>query len=100
MGLQIPALNEHDSAGKAEVAEAVFGQSFNETLVHQLVTRYLAGSRAGTKAQKRDQMSVVVDLSHGDKKGQAGLGLVQYAVLSGVPVALHLLQGQDRTSRS
>ena len=52
MGLQIPALNEQDSAGKAEVAEAVFGQSFNETLVHQLVTRYLAGSRAGTKAQK------------------------------------------------
>jgi large subunit ribosomal protein L4 len=52
MGLQIPALNEQDSAGKAEVAEAVFGQFFNETLVHQLVTRYLAGSRAGTKAQK------------------------------------------------
>ena len=52
MGLQIPALNEQDSAGKADVSEAVFGQSFNETLVHQLVTRYLAGSRAGTKAQK------------------------------------------------
>jgi large subunit ribosomal protein L4 len=52
MGLQIPALNEQDSSGKVEVAEAVFGQSFNETLVHQLVTRYLAGARSGTKAQK------------------------------------------------
>ncbi|MDD5579070.1 MAG: 50S ribosomal protein L4 [Methylobacter sp.] len=52
MGLQIPALNEQDSAGQMEVAEAIFGQSFNETLVHQLVTRYLAGTRAGTKAQK------------------------------------------------
>lgn len=52
MGLQIPAINEQDSAGKIEVAEAVFGQSYNETLVHQLVTRYLAGARAGTKAQK------------------------------------------------
>jgi large subunit ribosomal protein L4 len=52
MGLQIPAINEHDSAGKIEVSESVFGQSFNETLVHQLVTRYLAGARAGTKAQK------------------------------------------------
>ncbi len=52
MGLQIPALNEQDSAGKVEVAEAIFGQSFNETLVHQLLTRYLAGGRAGTKAQK------------------------------------------------
>jgi large subunit ribosomal protein L4 len=52
MGLQIPALNEQDSAGHMEIAEAIFGQPFNETLVHQLVTRYLAGARAGTKAQK------------------------------------------------
>jgi len=52
MGLQIPALNIKDSSGLIEVAESVFGQSFNETLIHQLVTRYLAGARAGTKAQK------------------------------------------------
>ena len=52
MGLQIPALNEKDSSGKFDVNEAIFGQPFNETLVHQLVTRYLAGARAGTKAQK------------------------------------------------
>ncbi len=36
-----------------EVAEAAFGADFNEPLVHQVVTAYLAGSRAGTKAQKR-----------------------------------------------
>ena len=52
MSLQIPALNEKDSSGSVEVAEAIFGQSFNETLVHQLVVRHLAGARAGTKAQK------------------------------------------------
>jgi len=52
MGLKIPSLNEKDSSGKVEVNEAVFGQPFNETLVHQLVTRYLAGARAGTKSQK------------------------------------------------
>ncbi|MFZ2169283.1 MAG: 50S ribosomal protein L4 [Methylococcaceae bacterium] len=52
MGLQIPVLHEQDSAGKVEVNEAIFGQSFNEALIHQLVTRYLAGARAGTKAQK------------------------------------------------
>lgn len=52
MSLQIPALNEQDSMEPVAVAETVFGQSFNETLVHQLVTRYLAGARAGTKAQK------------------------------------------------
>lgn len=52
MGLQIPALNEQDSSGKVDVTEAIFGQSYKETLVHQLITRYLAGGRAGTKAQK------------------------------------------------
>ncbi|TRW92955.1 50S ribosomal protein L4 [Candidatus Methylobacter oryzae] len=52
MSLQIPALNEQDSSGCVEVAEAIFGQTFNETLVHQLVVRHLAGARAGTKAQK------------------------------------------------
>jgi large subunit ribosomal protein L4 len=52
MGLQIPVLNKQDSAEQVEVNEAVFGQPFNETLIHQLVTRYLAGARSGTKAQK------------------------------------------------
>jgi large subunit ribosomal protein L4 len=49
MKLQIPKLNEQNGI---QVSEAVFGQSYNETLVHQLVTRYLAGARQGTKAQK------------------------------------------------
>lgn len=49
MGLQIPKLNEQSGL---PVSEAVFGQEYNETLVHQLVTRYLAGARQGTKAQK------------------------------------------------
>ena len=52
MTLQIPAINDQDSASAADVAEQVFGQEFNETLVHQLVVRHLAGARAGTKAQK------------------------------------------------
>jgi large subunit ribosomal protein L4 len=52
MSMQVPALSAKDSAGSVEVTEAIFGQSFNETLVHQLVVRHLAGARAGTKAQK------------------------------------------------
>ncbi|MEY3807333.1 MAG: hypothetical protein RI893_309 [Pseudomonadota bacterium] len=52
MSLQIPALNEQDSSGAVGVTEAIFGQSFNETLIHQLVVRHLAGARAGTKSQK------------------------------------------------
>lgn len=51
MGLQIPALNGSNSSG-VEVQEFVFGQAYNETLIHQLVTRHMAGARAGTKAQK------------------------------------------------
>ena len=35
-----------------EVSDATFGREFSEALVHQVVTAYLAGSRAGTKAQK------------------------------------------------
>jgi large subunit ribosomal protein L4 len=39
-------------AAKITVADAVFGQKFNEALVHQVLVAYMAGGRAGTKAQK------------------------------------------------
>jgi large subunit ribosomal protein L4 len=47
------------SGGNAiEVSNATFGRDFSEALVHQVVTAYLAGGRAGTKAQKtRAQVS-------------------------------------------
>jgi len=35
-----------------DVADAVFGQDFNETLVHQVIVAYMATARAGTHAQK------------------------------------------------
>jgi large subunit ribosomal protein L4 len=35
-----------------EVSDANFGGDFNESLVHQAVVAYLAGARAGTRAQK------------------------------------------------
>ena len=41
------------SGGKSiDVSETTFDREFSEALVHQVVTAYLAGSRAGTKAQK------------------------------------------------
>ena len=52
MSLQIPAIGDQGSAQALDVSEVVFGQDFNETLVHQLVTKYLSAARAGTKAQK------------------------------------------------
>ena len=45
-------------AGTVDVAESAFGAEYNEPLVHQVVTAFLAGARAGTKAQKnRSQVS-------------------------------------------
>ncbi len=38
--------------GSVDVQDAAFGAAYNEPLVHQVVTAYLAGGRAGTKAQK------------------------------------------------
>ena len=38
--------------GSVDVAETAFAADFNEALVHQVVTAYLAGSRQGTKGQK------------------------------------------------
>lgn len=40
------------SKDNIQVADAVFACDYNESLVHQVVTAYLAGGRAGTKAQK------------------------------------------------
>lgn len=41
------------SGGNAiEVSNNTFGRDFSEALVHQVVNAYLAGGRAGTKAQK------------------------------------------------
>lgn len=40
------------SKNSIELSDANFARDFNEGLVHQVVTAYLAGARAGTKAQK------------------------------------------------
>lgn len=40
------------AAGTVEVSDAAFAKEFNEGLVHQVVTAYLAGARQGTRAQK------------------------------------------------
>lgn len=38
--------------GKVQVEDDVFSTDFNESLIHQVLTAYLAGARVGTKAQK------------------------------------------------
>ena len=39
-------------SGSVDVADSTFAVEFNEPLVHQVVSAFLAGGRAGTKAQK------------------------------------------------
>jgi large subunit ribosomal protein L4 len=39
------------SGSAVELSEVAFGREFNEALVHQVVTAYLAGGRQGSKAQ-------------------------------------------------
>lgn len=51
------------SGGTVDVSEVAFGKEFNEPLVHQVVTAYLAGARQGSKAQKSRS-----DVSGGGKK--------------------------------
>ncbi len=51
MDLAVSTLGKNTSETIQVSAEA-FGREFNEALVHQVVTAYLAGGRQGTKAQK------------------------------------------------
>jgi large subunit ribosomal protein L4 len=48
----MPTLKLVNGGGELQVSDAAFGQQFNESLVHQVVTAYRNAGRAGTKAQK------------------------------------------------
>ena len=51
------------TAGSVEVSDVTFAREFNQDLVHQVVTAYLAGARQGTRQQKSRS-----DVSGGGKK--------------------------------
>ena len=42
----------NEQAGTVSVSDVAFAKEYNEDLVHQVVTAYLAGARQGTRAQK------------------------------------------------
>jgi large subunit ribosomal protein L4 len=42
----------NDAAGTVSVSDVAFDKEYNEDLVHQVVTAFLAGARQGTRAQK------------------------------------------------
>jgi|SRR5690625_2241147 len=75
----------HQGSGSVDVSEQVLGTEFNEPLVHQVVTAYLAGGRAGTKAQRSRS-----DVSGGGRKpwrqkgtGRARAGTIRSPLWTG-----------------
>jgi large subunit ribosomal protein L4 len=52
MATQLKIVSPGGLSNSIEVSEKAFGREFNEALVHQVVTAYMAAGRAGTKRQK------------------------------------------------
>ena len=52
MELKLVTNTGEESGASVTLSDAAFGKDFNEALVHQVVTAYMAGARAGTRAHK------------------------------------------------
>ncbi len=88
------------AAGKVSVSDVAFAREFNEDLVHQVVTAYMAGARQGTRAQKNRAAA-----SGGGKKpwrqkgtGRARAGTIRSPIWRGGGVTF-AAQPQDHTKK-
>jgi len=52
MATQLKIVSGATAGTSLDVSEKAFGREFNEALVHQVLTAYMAAGRAGTKRQK------------------------------------------------
>jgi large subunit ribosomal protein L4 len=50
--MELKLLNDQGQPGTIAASDALFGRDYNEALVHQVVSAYLANARMGTRAQK------------------------------------------------
>src|ERR671939_1774754 len=51
--MELKVINEQgQSTSSVSASDQAFGREYNEALVHQVVTAYLANARTGTRAQK------------------------------------------------
>lgn len=78
-------LNIAGGKGSVDLSDENFAASFNEALIHQVVTAYLAGGRSGTSAQKNRSA-----VSGGGKKpwrqkgtGRARAGTIRSPIFTG-----------------
>lgn len=62
--MELKLLNaEGQAASTLQASDALFGRDYNEALIHQIVTAYLANARSGNRAQKTR-----AEVSHSTKK--------------------------------
>lgn len=50
--MKLKLISQGSQTEDVQVSDATFARDYNESLVHQVVTAYMAAGRAGTKAQK------------------------------------------------
>ena len=51
--MKVKVLNlKTNKSTSQEVSDGIFARNYNESLVHQITTAYMAGGRSGSKAQK------------------------------------------------
>lgn len=86
----------HSSTNTLSVSDSIFGADYNEGLIHQVVTAYMAAGRAGTAQQKTKG-----EVSGGGKKpwkqkgtGQARAGSIRSPLWRGGGVT-HAAQPRD-----
>lgn len=79
MELKVINVMGKEPAAAIQVDDAVFGREYNESLVHQVVTAFLANARSGTRAQKTR-----AEVSHSTRKPfkQKGTGRARAGMTS------------------
>src|SRR3954462_13513699 len=78
--MELKLINEQgQSTSSVSASDTAFGREYNEALVHQVVTAYMANARLGTRAQK-DRATV----NHSTKKPwrQKGTGRARAGMTS------------------
>lgn len=61
--MELKLLNAEGQTSTLQASDTLFGRDYNEALIHQVVTAYLANARAGNRAQKTR-----AEVSHSTKK--------------------------------
>ena len=77
--MELKVIAEGGKTASLTASDALFGRDYNEALVHQLVTAYLANARSGNRAQKGRDV-----VSHSTKKPwrQKGTGRARSGMAS------------------